>query len=184
MGTREVYEEKLRSGNLYHDPTINPGLGSPRCPRCLSLLIPNSVRPHTLSLTFVPFVFRVQCLWPVWWFYSYVNFLVFFFCFGLMIQVKGEWTITSVLHDATAVVSFFSSPLGWFSSTVLMFDWEVPFGWILVEWTSCFRVKKYELLNMNRVFKVMRFLFVPVVSLLLNFLNNLSSHNCLCNFLE
>jgi hypothetical protein len=53
MGTREVYEEKLRSGNLYHDPTINPGLGSPRCPRCLSLLIPNSVRRlHTLSLLF------------------------------------------------------------------------------------------------------------------------------------
>ncbi|GMP37164.1 hypothetical protein CsSME_00008976 [Camellia sinensis var. sinensis] len=41
MGTREVYEEKLRSGNLYHDPTMNPGLGSPRCPRCLSLLNPN-----------------------------------------------------------------------------------------------------------------------------------------------
>ncbi|KAJ7971412.1 GTP-binding protein like [Quillaja saponaria] len=59
MGTREVYEEKLRSGNLYHDPTINPGLGSPRCPRCLSLLNPNSQ--------------------------------------------KGEWPITYVLHDATAV---------------------------------------------------------------------------------
>ncbi|KAJ4754229.1 transmembrane protein [Rhynchospora pubera] len=40
MGTREVYEEKLRTGNLYHDPTINPGLGSPRCPRCLSLINP------------------------------------------------------------------------------------------------------------------------------------------------
>ncbi|XP_074320761.1 uncharacterized protein LOC141657427 [Silene latifolia] len=39
MGTREVYEEKLRTGNLYeYDPTINPGLGTPRCPRCLSLL--------------------------------------------------------------------------------------------------------------------------------------------------
>lgn len=42
MGTREVYEEKLRSGNLHHDPTINPGLGSPRCPRCLSLVNPKS----------------------------------------------------------------------------------------------------------------------------------------------
>ncbi|KAG5555491.1 hypothetical protein RHGRI_006217 [Rhododendron griersonianum] len=42
MGTREVYEQKLRSGNLYHDPTMNPGLGSPRCPRCLSLLNPNA----------------------------------------------------------------------------------------------------------------------------------------------
>lgn len=41
MGTREVYEQKLRSGNLYHDPTIKPGLGSPRCPRCLSLIHPN-----------------------------------------------------------------------------------------------------------------------------------------------
>ncbi|QCE05342.1 hypothetical protein DEO72_LG9g345 [Vigna unguiculata] len=63
MGTREVYEEKLRNGNLDHDPTLNPGLGSPRCPRCLSLLNPNSER--------------------------------------------GEWTITPVLHDATAVVSSF-----------------------------------------------------------------------------
>ncbi|KAF5956514.1 hypothetical protein HYC85_003739, partial [Camellia sinensis] len=62
MGTREVYEEKLRSGNLYHDPTMNPGLGSPRCPRCLSLLNPN--------------------------------------------VDNGEWTITSVLHDATAVDTF------------------------------------------------------------------------------
>lgn len=43
MGTREVYEQKLRRGNLYHDPTINPGLGCPRCPRCLSLLDPTSV---------------------------------------------------------------------------------------------------------------------------------------------
>lgn len=42
MGTREVYEEKLRRGNLHHDPTINPGLGSARCPRCLSLINPNS----------------------------------------------------------------------------------------------------------------------------------------------
>ncbi|CAH1452338.1 unnamed protein product [Lactuca virosa] len=38
MGTREVYEEKLRTGNLYHEPTIKPGLGTPRCPRCLSSL--------------------------------------------------------------------------------------------------------------------------------------------------
>ncbi|KAF3442673.1 hypothetical protein FNV43_RR16590 [Rhamnella rubrinervis] len=59
MGTREVYEEKLRRGNLYHEPTINPGLGSPRCPRCLSLINSDSD--------------------------------------------KGEWTITPVLHDATAV---------------------------------------------------------------------------------
>ncbi|KAH7855424.1 hypothetical protein Vadar_024670 [Vaccinium darrowii] len=42
MGTREVYEQKLRSGNLYHEPTMNPGLGSPRCPRCLSLLNPDT----------------------------------------------------------------------------------------------------------------------------------------------
>ncbi|KAL6555474.1 hypothetical protein OROGR_006732 [Orobanche gracilis] len=40
MGTREVYEEKLRRGNLHHDPTLKPGLGSARCPRCLSLLNP------------------------------------------------------------------------------------------------------------------------------------------------
>ncbi|CAH9098883.1 unnamed protein product [Cuscuta epithymum] len=42
MGTREVYEERLRTGNLHHDPTIKPGLGSARCPRCLSLLNPTS----------------------------------------------------------------------------------------------------------------------------------------------
>lgn len=42
MGTRQVYEEKLRRGNLDYDPTMNPGLGSARCPRCLSLLNPNS----------------------------------------------------------------------------------------------------------------------------------------------
>nr|XP_051204345.1 uncharacterized protein LOC127317796 [Lolium perenne] len=43
MGTREVYEEKLRSGaHLHRDPTINPGLGSARCPRCLSLLNPTA----------------------------------------------------------------------------------------------------------------------------------------------
>ncbi|XP_039129002.1 uncharacterized protein LOC120264937 [Dioscorea cayenensis subsp. rotundata] len=59
MGTREVYEEKLRSGNLHYDPTIKPGLGSARCPRCLSLVDPNSG--------------------------------------------SAGWTITSVLHDATAV---------------------------------------------------------------------------------
>ncbi|CAL9109115.1 unnamed protein product, partial [Musa acuminata var. zebrina] len=59
MGTREVYEEKLRRGNLHHDPTINPGLGSARCPRCLSLINRNSE--------------------------------------------KEEWTINSVLHDATFV---------------------------------------------------------------------------------
>ncbi|KAL0555219.1 hypothetical protein IC582_009158 [Cucumis melo] len=41
MGTREVYEQRLRSGNLYHEPTMNPGLGSPRCPRCFSLLKPD-----------------------------------------------------------------------------------------------------------------------------------------------
>ncbi|OAP07819.1 hypothetical protein AXX17_AT2G39250 [Arabidopsis thaliana] len=42
MGTRQVYEEKLRRGILDYDPTMNPGLGSARCPRCLSLLNPNS----------------------------------------------------------------------------------------------------------------------------------------------
>ncbi|EPS63607.1 hypothetical protein M569_11176, partial [Genlisea aurea] len=38
MGTREVYEEKLRRGDLPRDPTLKPGLGAARCPRCLSLL--------------------------------------------------------------------------------------------------------------------------------------------------
>lgn len=49
MGTREVYEEKLRNGNLYHDPTINPGLGSARCPRCLSLVNPNLEDKWTIT---------------------------------------------------------------------------------------------------------------------------------------
>ncbi|KAG1360561.1 GTP-binding protein rho1 [Cocos nucifera] len=80
MGTREVYEEKLRTGNFDHDPTINPGLGSPRCPRCLSLINPNSG--------------------------------------------KGEWTITSVLHDATAVAG---SGAGAMLSAVHGFNTGIPF---------------------------------------------------------
>ncbi|CAK9148431.1 unnamed protein product [Ilex paraguariensis] len=80
MGTREVYEEKLRTGNLYHDPTINPGLGSPRCPRCLSLLNPNSE--------------------------------------------KGEWTITPILHDATAVAG---SGIGGMLSAIHGFNTGIPY---------------------------------------------------------
>ncbi|CAK8571237.1 unnamed protein product [Lathyrus sativus] len=80
MGTREVYEEKLRNGNLHHDPTINPGLGSARCPRCLSLLNPNSER--------------------------------------------GEWTITPVLHDATAVVG---SGFGGMISAVHVLNRGLPY---------------------------------------------------------
>ncbi|CAN0927584.1 hypothetical protein LINGRAHAP2_LOCUS35985 [Linum grandiflorum] len=80
MGTREVYEEKLRNGNLHHDPTINPGLGSPRCPRCLSLLDADSD--------------------------------------------KAEWTITSVLHDATAVAG---SGIGAMLSAVHGFNTGIPF---------------------------------------------------------
>ncbi|TQD73627.1 hypothetical protein C1H46_040844 [Malus baccata] len=77
MGTREVYEQKLRSGNLHHDPTMNPGLGTPRCPRCLSLLAHDSD--------------------------------------------KGEWTITPVLHDATAVAG---SGIGGMLSTIHSFNTE------------------------------------------------------------
>ncbi|KAJ9554773.1 hypothetical protein OSB04_009387 [Centaurea solstitialis] len=51
MGTREVYEEKLRTGNLYHDPTIKPGLGTPRCPHCLSPLTSNSVEKGEWTIT-------------------------------------------------------------------------------------------------------------------------------------
>ncbi|XP_010554895.1 PREDICTED: uncharacterized protein LOC104824485 isoform X2 [Tarenaya hassleriana] len=80
MGTREVYEEKLRRGNLHHDPTMNPGLGSARCPRCLSLVNPNSE--------------------------------------------KGEWTITSVLHDASAVAG---SGLGGMLSAVHAFNTGIPY---------------------------------------------------------
>jgi hypothetical protein len=94
MGTREVYEEKLRSGaHLHRDPTINPGLGSPRCPRCLSLLNPTAVRliPSPLPLPIPPRR-------------SFAAFLLTpFFCSAA--QGEGDWAITSVLHDATAVVT-------------------------------------------------------------------------------
>ncbi|XP_058079270.1 uncharacterized protein LOC131227502 [Magnolia sinica] len=80
MGTREVYEEKLRSGNLYHEPTIKPGLGSPRCPRCLSIIDPYSV--------------------------------------------NGEWTITAVLHDATAVAG---SGAGGMLSAIHGFNTGIPY---------------------------------------------------------
>ncbi|XP_062112250.1 uncharacterized protein LOC133823465 [Humulus lupulus] len=80
MGTREVYEEKLRRGNLHHDPTINPGLGAPRCPRCLSTLIPSSD--------------------------------------------KGEWAITSVLHDATAVAG---SGIGGMLSAIHGINTGIPY---------------------------------------------------------
>ncbi|WVY97214.1 hypothetical protein V8G54_029365 [Vigna mungo] len=80
MGTREVYEEKLRRGNLDRDPTLNPGLGSPRCPRCLSLLNPN--------------------------------------------PEKGEWTITPVLHDATAVAGL---GIGAMLSVVHGFNTGLPY---------------------------------------------------------
>ncbi|CAN6835937.1 unnamed protein product [Brassica oleracea var. botrytis] len=79
MGTREVYEEKLRGGNLDYDTTMNPGLGSARCPRCLSLLNPN--------------------------------------------PEKGEWTITSVLHDAAAVPG---SGIGGLLSAVHAFNTGIP----------------------------------------------------------
>lgn len=76
-----MYEEKLRTGNLYHhDPTINPGLGTPRCPRCLSLLDSNSK--------------------------------------------NSEWTITSVLHDATAVAG---TGIGAMLSATHGFNTGIPF---------------------------------------------------------
>ncbi|KAG8077038.1 hypothetical protein GUJ93_ZPchr0006g45355 [Zizania palustris] len=82
MGTREVYEEKLRSGaHLHRDPTINPGLGSARCPRCLSLLTTNT-------------------------------------------SGEGDWAITSVLHDATAVAG---SGAGAMLSAVHGFNTGIPF---------------------------------------------------------
>ncbi|KAM2403278.1 hypothetical protein FF1_030758 [Malus domestica] len=77
MGTREVYEQKLRSGNLHHDPTMNPGLGTPRC---LSLLAHDSD--------------------------------------------KGEWTITPVLHDATAVAG---SGIGGMLSAIHSFNTGIPY---------------------------------------------------------
>ncbi|KAH9328511.1 hypothetical protein KI387_000619, partial [Taxus chinensis] len=44
MGARAAEEDKARDiGNLYHEPTIKPGLGSSRCPRCFSSISNNSV---------------------------------------------------------------------------------------------------------------------------------------------
>ncbi|KAL3533968.1 hypothetical protein ACH5RR_007489 [Cinchona calisaya] len=81
MGTREVYEEKLRTGNMYeYDPTMKPGLGSPRCPRCLSLLDSS--------------------------------------------KEKGDWTITPVLHDATAVAG---SGIGGLLSAIHGFNTGIPY---------------------------------------------------------
>ncbi|KAH0726865.1 hypothetical protein KY284_002730 [Solanum tuberosum] len=82
MGTREVYEEKLKRGNLHHDPTIKPGLGCARCPRCLSLLNSNSL------------------------------------------QKSGEWVITPVLHDFTAVAG---SGIGGLLSAIHGFNTGIPF---------------------------------------------------------
>ncbi|CAN0879133.1 hypothetical protein LINGRAHAP2_LOCUS12870 [Linum grandiflorum] len=81
MGTREVYEQKLLHGNLHHDPTIKPGLGSPRCPRCLSSLVDADAE-------------------------------------------IGEWAVTSVLHDATAVAG---SGIGAMLSAVHGFNTGIPF---------------------------------------------------------
>ncbi|XP_047253486.1 uncharacterized protein LOC107845186 isoform X1 [Capsicum annuum] len=80
MGTREVYEEKLKRGNLQFDPTIKPGLGSARCPRCLSLLNSDSK--------------------------------------------SGEWAITPVLHDFTAVAG---SGIGGLLSAIHGFNTGIPF---------------------------------------------------------
>eukprot|EP00252_Welwitschia_mirabilis_P002163 TRINITY_DN12076_c0_g1_i2.p1 TRINITY_DN12076_c0_g1~~TRINITY_DN12076_c0_g1_i2.p1 ORF type:complete len:163 (+),score=31.55 TRINITY_DN12076_c0_g1_i2:170-658(+) len=52
MGSRIATEEKARyKGNLYHEPTIKPGLGSPRCPRCFSLI---SASPDANSWAMAP----------------------------------------------------------------------------------------------------------------------------------
>lgn len=124
MGTREVYEEKLRSGNMYHhDPTINPGLGSPRCPRCLSLLNPNSV---TILSPF-SFTMHTTCLINLLFHNTTTLWL-------MMIQAGGEWTITSVLHDATVVVSFFSASFIFHNTLIAAY---VEF-WIEFHYINCF----------------------------------------------
>ncbi|GLJ46080.1 hypothetical protein SUGI_0970710 [Cryptomeria japonica] len=43
MGARAAEEDKAKDlGTLYHEPTIKPGLGSSRCPRCFSPISNNS----------------------------------------------------------------------------------------------------------------------------------------------
>ncbi|KAE8651129.1 hypothetical protein Csa_002251 [Cucumis sativus] len=102
MGTREVYEQKLRRGNLYHEPTMNPGLGSPRCPRCFSLLKPDPV--------FVSSSSSIKHL-----------LLLKFFSFG--IHDKSEWAINPVLHGVTAVAG---SGLGGLLSAVHAYNTGIP----------------------------------------------------------
>lgn len=107
MGTREVYEEKLRRGNLDYDPTMNPGLGSARCPRCLSLLNPNPVSCQSLF----------QCSFLVMMVSEKIKTVSF------VLVIRRRRVITSVLHDAAAVVSFglvlsFPLVMFWFGTTV------------------------------------------------------------------
>ncbi|XP_033145665.1 uncharacterized protein LOC103865917 isoform X1 [Brassica rapa] len=109
MGTREVYEEKLRRGNLDYDTTMNPGLGSARCPSCLSLLNPNPVSCQSLF----------KCFFLVMMVSEKKNS---FFC--SCHQEKGEWTITSVLHDAAAVAG---SGIGGLLSAVHAFNTWIPY---------------------------------------------------------
>ncbi|GJN41445.1 hypothetical protein PR202_gn00822 [Eleusine coracana subsp. coracana] len=112
MGTREVYEEKLRSGaHLHRDPTINPGLGSPRCPRCLSLLNPTAVR-----------LFPYPRLESGDLFTDSDRLLILPLCCAA--QGEGDWAITSVLHDATAVAG---SGAGALLSAVHGFNTGIPF---------------------------------------------------------
>ncbi|PIN07807.1 hypothetical protein CDL12_19626 [Handroanthus impetiginosus] len=73
MGTRQVYEEKLRRESLDHYPTIRPVLGSAPCPRCLSLK-PHEVCKSLDELNRYSFLFE-----------------------------RCEWEITPVLHDVIAV---------------------------------------------------------------------------------
>ncbi|GJN00626.1 hypothetical protein PR202_ga17822 [Eleusine coracana subsp. coracana] len=112
MGTREVYEEKLRSGaHLHRDPTINPGLGSPRCPRCLSLLNPTAVRRFPYPRHASGDLFTESD-----------RLLILRLCCAA--QGEGDWAITSVLHDATAVAG---SGAGALLSAVHGFNTGIPF---------------------------------------------------------
>ncbi|VAI71852.1 unnamed protein product [Triticum turgidum subsp. durum] len=120
MGTREVYEEKLRSGaHLHRDPTINPGLGSARCPRCLSLLNPATSSVRTPQPPFPPSPDSSSSICPA------VRSDRMFVLFAWTAAQGGrDWAITSVLHDATAVTG---SGAGAMLSAVHGFNTGIPF---------------------------------------------------------
>ncbi|XP_057844591.2 uncharacterized protein LOC131054147 isoform X1 [Cryptomeria japonica] len=93
MGARAAEEDKAKDlGTLYHEPTIKPGLGSSRCPRCFSPISNNSVP----SLNPKPYYTHGR---------PKLNFIVLFQVYILIIQqdISG-WTMAPVVRDTFTMV--------------------------------------------------------------------------------